>query len=472
MHRRTITIVGGGFSGSLLAIQLARLSGGQRFGCDVHLVEPRPVPGPGLAYTARRPEYLLNVRSQFLSAFPDQPDHFLNWLRITKADSCTNAFCSRQSYGRYLQQLVGQVLEWPSPNGIRCFWHAQQATAVQPNGQHATVQLADGTTLVSDYVVLALGNFPPPPPARSDLRYLSHPSYHGNPWAQGALRTIEPDDSVLLIGSGLTAIDILMGLRADGHRAPITVVSGHGRWPAAHRLHPEEVYPSFYLQELAGLPRVVDVLRVVRRHVRAAQAQGFDWRSVVDSLRPHLGCMWGTWPLEEQARFVRHLAGIWSVVRHRSPPQNAAALEHMQATGQVRLVRGRVNQILPAGPNELTVHLRTRAGQPAPLLTARHVVACTGPLLDYSRINEDPVPALRAAGHLCIDPLHLGIKTDEHGALCNAEGEASEVLFTLGPSRRPAYFESTAVPELRQQAVALAQELGRRLLARQVATAH
>ncbi|RSK47786.1 hypothetical protein EI291_14410 [Hymenobacter rigui] len=453
----------------MLAVQLARLSGDLPYACDVHLVEPRPVPGPGLAYTARRPEYLLNVRSQFLSAFPDQPDHFQNWLRLTSSEICQQSFCSRQSYGRYMQQLVSQVLEWPSLNGFRFTWHNQTARSVvvQPDSKAATVQLSDGTELLSEYVVLALGNFPPPPPTTRSTEYLAHANFHGNPWAQGALRNIDTHDSVLLIGTGLTAIDVLLGLRADGHQGTVTAVSGHGRWPAAHEFQ-QTSYPDFYASELAGADTVLAVLQTVRRHVRIAKVQGINWRTVLDTLRPHLGRIWAGWPLPEQARFLRHLAGIWSVVRHRSPPQNASIISEMLQSGQVQSEVGRVRDIVPMTKN---LRVTVQKGQEPPRqLIARHVIACTGPLLDYSRIQEPLVVGLRTSGNLQPDELHLGIQTDAYGALLNAQGQASEVLFTLGPSRRPAFFESTAVPELREQAVELARELGRRLLENRATT--
>ncbi|MFD2786417.1 FAD/NAD(P)-binding protein [Hymenobacter rubripertinctus] len=463
MQRKTITIIGGGFSGSTLAVQLARLAGDQPFACDVHLVEPRPVPGPGLAYTARRPEYLLNVRAQSLSAFPDQPEHFRNWLRITEPGECReHDFCSRQSYGRYLQQLVSQVLEWPSLNGIRCQWHNQLAKSVTlaPDGRSAVVQLRNDLLIQSDFVVLALGNFAPLPPTATDFAYLLHPTYHASPWAQGGLRTIGSDETVLLIGTGLTAVDVLLGLRADGHQGQITVVSQHGRWPTAHLLSHER-YPSFYAADLAGLTTVLDVLRAVRRHLRAARQQGLDWRLVIDSLRPDSGRIWAAWPLAEQARFLRHLAGRWAVLRHRSPPHNAAVLNELLATGFVRQHTGRV-QAIRAVADDLVVTVQHGAAA-AQTLTTRHIINCTGPLLDYRRIAEPLVTHLRGAGQLVPDPLGLGISTDAHGALLDAAGRPSDVLFTLGPSRRPQNFESTAVPELRAQAIALAQQLGARL---------
>lgn len=437
----------------MLAIQLAHLR--QPLAGTVHVVEPRPVLGPGLAYLDRRPEHLLNVRAHNISAFPDQPSHFVDWLHATGRPVCENNFCPRQTYGRYLQELTTTMLAGPAANGLRVEWHQQAAIGVEvaSSQQTATVRLADGTEIESDVVVLALGNFPPPLVAGAGL---SHPGFHNNPWAKGALCNIKPDDEVLLIGSGLTAVDVVLGLRADGHRASITAVSRNKRWPVSHQSY-SAPYPSFYEAKLRGLHTVGEVVTEVRQQVRQAAEQGIPWRAVFDSLRPHLGAIWSAWSLMEQARFLRHLASLWSVLRHRSPPQNDAALQQLMATGQLQMRSGRVRGIEPAG-DKLRVQIERQGA--ATFLTPQHVINCTGPLLDYTRIQDPLVVQLRAAGHLQSDPLRLGILTDEHGALLNAAGEVSALFFTLGPSRRPSYFESTAVPELRQQAVELAQELG------------
>ena len=453
--RPVITIVGGGFAGTSLALQLAWQPG--PLAVDIELIEPRPVPGPGLAYGPQRPEYLLNVRPGALSLRPDEPRHFANWLAAQpESVSGPPEFASRATYGRYLHENLAAVLNQTQPNGSRLRWHNQTVLAapfLPQEGQRA-VQLADGQVLRSDYVVLALGNFAPPPPAGPDLRYLTHPGYHADPWAPNLLESIGPDETVLLIGSGLTAVDVLLGLQQAGHRAPITVVARHGRWPAVHG-PVEAAYPNFSA-ELMGL-RVGELLRIVRRRMGEAAQEGIDWRPVLDALRPDTGRLWAAWPLAEQARFLRHLAGIWAVSRHRSPPQNAMAIMALEAAGRLRVRVGRVTEISPCGDE-----LRVRAGaDPSGALRAQHVICCVGPLLDYHRIQAPLVRDLRTSGALTPDPLGLGILTDEHGALLDAAGVASPNLFTLGASRRPAFFESTAVPELRQQASTLAAELAR-----------
>ena len=462
MTRRHIVIIGGGVAGSLLALQLTRLPGGP-WPLDVHIVEPRPRLGPGTAYATDRPEWLLNVRSTGLSALPDVPNHFVDWLRQQGVADCPNGFCPRQVYGRYLESLLAPALTAPAPNGVRLHWHQTRAVAALPlsgPGPALRVQLADGTSLDAHATVLALGNFAPALPAQPAADYAAHPRFHANPWAPGALHRIGPTDSVLLIGTGLTALDVLVALRADGHQGPLLAVSRHGHWPAAHAPAPVAPYPNFYATHLAGLRTVSEVLRAVRQQVAQGTAEGYNWRAVLDALRPDLGRIWAAWPLAERRRFLRHLATRWSNLRHRNPPQNAAVLDELLTSGRLQVHHGRVRQLQPRGDAQLAVRLTRHYVSTE--LAADHVVLCTGPQLDYAQLTDPLVVQLRQAGQLVPDTLHLGISTTAEGALLNTAGHASECLFTLGPSLRPLWYESTAVPELRQQAATLATLLAQR----------
>ncbi|WP_161787125.1 FAD/NAD(P)-binding protein [Hymenobacter sp. IS2118] len=452
-----ITVVGGGFAGTALVLHLRRQPALAQ--ARIHLIEPRPAPGPGLAYSAQRHEHLLNVRSGSLSLYPDQPEHFAAWM-LSQPESTAGQpeFAPRSAYGRYLNEELTAALH-PATGLPVVELHATSAVAAPPlpDGRR-TVRLANGTSITSDYVVLALGNFPPPPPAGPDLRYLEHPGYHANPWAAGNVRRIGPDEQVLLIGSGLTAVDVLLALRQDGHRAPITVVSRHGRWPAAHE-PATTPYPNFF-DKLAHETTVNGAVAAFKRELRVAAAQNIGWQPVLDALRPDLGRIWALWSLAEQHRFLQHLAGLWAVGRHRSPPQNTAAVAALKAAGLVRMRLGTVREIIPDGP-----WLRVRVGpygEADSWLTVQHVINCAGPLLDYNRIADPLVVSLREDGQLCPDPLRLGILTDAAGALLEENGTPAAGLFTLGSSRRPAYFESTAVPEIRRQAVDLAAEIAGR----------
>jgi uncharacterized NAD(P)/FAD-binding protein YdhS len=241
----------------------------------------------------------------------------------------------------------------------------------------------------------------------------------------------------------------------------VQVVARRGRWPAVHGPATAPTYPNFY-PELAAETTVAGMLRHVRRHLARAATQGLDWRLVLDALRPDLGRIWAAWPLAEQRQFLRHLAGRWAQARHRMAPSAATVLADMTAGGQLYTQPGRVEEIEPGPDGGLRVGV-AQPGQARQWLAAAHVISCAGPLLDYSRIAVPLVQQLRASGCLVPDALRLGIATDAEGALLGADGQpCAGGLFTLGASRRPAYFESTAVPELRQQAAALAAVLAQR----------
>ncbi len=459
-----ITIVGGGFAGTALALHLARQAG--QLPIEVALVEPRATPGPGLAYSAPWPELLLNVRPGNLSAWAHDPGHFAAWLaRQPEAAAGVPEFAPRATYGRYLAQELAAAAGMASNNlKIKHYTTEALAAPLLPDGRRA-VQLADGRTLRSHAVVLALGNFPPPPPTGPDHRYQQHPGYHADPWAAGTLARIGPDEPVVLIGAGLTAVDMLLALRAQGHRGLVQVVARRGHWPAAHGPAHAPTYPNFY-PDLAAETTVLSVLRRVRAHLARAAALGISWRAVIDALRPDLGRIWANWPLAEQARFLRHLAGRWSQARHRIAPSGTALLAELTASGQLQTHAGRAVEIVPA---EASLRVRVaQAGKAPTHLLANHVICCTGPLLDYNRLQVRLVQQLRATGCLTPDVLRLGIVTDATGALLGPSGQPSAGgLFTLGASRRPESFESTAVPELRQQAAALAQVLVQRYRAAQ-----
>ncbi|MGI4761665.1 MAG: FAD/NAD(P)-binding protein [Janthinobacterium lividum] len=458
----TITIIGGGFAGTALALHLMRQPGPLLI--EVALVEPRPTPGPGLAYSAPWPDLLLNVRPGGLSVWANEPMHFAKWLaRQPEAATGLPEFAPRATYGRYLAQELAGAVAAPAANGVRITHYTTSAVAapLRPDGRRA-VQLADGRTLASHATVLALGNFPPAPPTApgTDQRYLLHPGYHADPWAPGTLASIGAAEPVLLIGAGLTTVDMLLALAAQGHRGPVQVVARRGRWPTVHAPASQPAYPNFY-PELGDEHTVAGVLRHFRRHLALAAEQGLDWRPVLDALRPDLGRIWAAWPLAEQRRFLRHLAGRWSQARHRMAPSADALLAEMAASGRLHTHPGRVVDIETAASG-LRVGV-DQPSQPRHWLAAPHVISCAGPLLDYSRLAVPLVQQLRASGCLTPDVLRLGIATDANGALLGADGQPSAGgLFTLGASRRPAYFESTAVPELRQQAAALAEVLARR----------
>jgi uncharacterized NAD(P)/FAD-binding protein YdhS len=248
-----------------------------------------------------------------------------------------------------------------------------------------------------------------------------------------------------MIGAGLTMVDLVLTLHTEGHRGPIHALSRHGMLPREHAPavpRPLGVPPS--------LPTPRAAVAWVRRETEAAIREGGDWRSVIDSLRPHTAAIWSGWDLRGRRSFLRHARYLWDAHRHRVAPEVGACVRALRDAGALIVHRGRITAV-ESGPPGLTEREES--------LTVARVINCTGPRSEYATLDVPLVAALRRAGYLVADPLGLGIETAADGALLGRDGAPVEGLFTLGPLRRPALWESTAIPEIRAQAAVLARRL-------------
>jgi uncharacterized NAD(P)/FAD-binding protein YdhS len=413
MAGRTVAVVGGGCSGVLATRELLR--GGDR----VALIEPDE-PGGGLAYGTARPWHLLNSRAGAMSADPDDPGHFARW-----AGCSADEFRPRAEYGRYLREVFG---------GLRGVEVVQaRATGLSEHG----VALEGGREVRADEVVVATGN----PAAAQPAARPDHPDYVPDPWRPGVLDAIPSDVPVLLVGAGLTAIDVVLTLTADGRRdAPITAVSRRGQLPLAHTSLPSPP-ASVPLSEARSLR---DLVRIVR----GAALRAGDWRAVVDGLRPNIDLIWGSLTDEEQEQFLRHLARPWECHRHRMAPSVGATIDALREEGRFEVRAGGIRSMTAPPAGGLLVELE------AGVQWFGAVVNCAGP-------GRLPAAAgsfagrLLDDGHARVGPHGLGLDIDPDGRVIGADGRVRDGLWLIGPLRRGAQWETTAVPEIRSQARAL-----------------
>lgn len=423
MTRYDVAIIGAGASGTLTAVQFARLAGE---GASGALIEAGGRAARGLAYGTPYGAHLLNVPAARMSALSDDPEHFLRWLRARDANAHAGTFAPRALYGDYLASLLADDKVYSRVTRV-----GGTAVGLTRGGGGWTVHLGDDRTVPAKNVVLALGNLPPSDP----LHWSGDPplEYVRDPWAAGVAIGLDPAAPVLLIGTGLTAVDIAVALRHEGHRGTIYALSRHGQLPQPHA----PVTP----RPIAAPPAECATPRGALRWVRTQE----DWRAAVDSLRPHTTAIWQGWSLAQRASFLRHLKTLWDVHRHRAAPEVRAALD-------VEVLRGRVLAVRPG------LEVEWSGGT----LRVARMINCTGPASDYARLDLPLVVQMRRAGWLVPDPLRLGIETAADGRLLGSDGQPVDHLWTLGPLRRPALWESTAIPEIREQAGALAARLTER----------
>lgn len=456
MTTRHIAIIGGGFSGTLLALHV--LNRGDA-ALQVSLIEQDRSFGRGLAYATANPSHLLNVPAGRMSAFADQPGHFLDWLRDHGAEAGftetihAETFVPRRVYGAYIRHLLARTRKGPDGDP-RLRLVGAGVTGLHADGDGWRLTLDKGETLAADRVVLATGNLPPEPPGGSAAPFYDSGFYRADPWNGEATSDLPADAPVLIIGTGLTMVDTVVDLLDRGHSGPIMALSRRGQLPRRHVDWP--AYPAWLT---APYPtRLSDLTRATRQEMQRAEAAGIGWRAVIDALRPITQPLWQALGPDGQRRFLRHLRPWWDVHRHRMAPQIADRIEAAQASGQLTILRGRIAGYSADGAR-VRVEWRHTGGAPAPSLSVARVINCSGPSSDYARIRHPLLRSLLDAGVIRPDPLQLGLDVDDQAQLIAADGRASSGLYAIGPVTKGKYWEIIAVPDIRRQCVELSAAL-------------
>ncbi len=424
-----MAVVGGGCSGVLAAIAL--LYNGSE---NVTILEPEPALGLGVAYRTTEPLHLLNSRADTMSAEPGHADGFVEWSRYRPEPVGPTGFAPRVEYGRYLRDVLdAAAVVHPG----RLAHRRVRVTALRLDGR-VHVDTSDGRTLYADRVVLAIGHSAPVPPRVLAGPVRCHPRYVADPWRPGALDAVPLDAPVLLLGTGLTAVDVALSLSVRGLRAPMHAVSRHGLLPQAHSVGAPGPRPA--------VPVPTGGLGAVLRRLRA-DAAGGDWRAAVDRLRPYVNGLWHGFTVEERQRFLRHLVRYWEVHRHRMAPGSSVRIRGLVRDGALRVHAATLAAVTLDGAAFSAVS--TVDGH----WVAGTVVNCTGP---GSAARTGLGRRLLADGLARPDPLGLGLDVDPYGRLVARDASVDDRLLVIGPARRGRWWETGAVPEIRAQAAALA----------------
>ena len=440
-----VAIVGAGFSGTLQALNLLRHDGPAAI-----LIERAGEAGCGVAFGAADPGHLLNVRAANMSAFPDAADHFVRWLEGRGTIGAAPTFVPRLVYGEYLREMLTAARN-AAPDRLAVI-HGEVVDLIEGDaaaGEGVEIRLADGRRIAADAAVLAVGNLPPHDPPGLTDGALPCDRYRGDPWARDVAKDLRDDDTVLLLGTGLTMVDVALSLAARGFGGRIVALSRRGLLPRAHApAHP----PAERLKER---PRqsVAQLLARVR-----GRARQIGWRDAVDELRPFTQAMWAAAAPAERARFMRHLRPWWDVHRHRLAPPVADRLAALVAEGRLTVVAGKT--LAFAGDGEgVAVDWRARGEDRVERMHVRRAINCTGPFGDVSRTREPLLRALLDRGAIRPDGARLGIDVDCDAAIIGRDGQASRQLFAVGPMTRGAFWEIVAVPDIRAQSWSLARRL-------------
>ncbi|MGH1562139.1 FAD/NAD(P)-binding protein [Mumia sp. DW29H23] len=467
--RPTIAIVGAGAAGTLVALHLARTAGRRSTGIDVVLLDPADRWGRGPSFGTLDDQHLLNVPAAGMSALPEDPAHFVAWRTREDPDLGGDpaTFAQRRQYARYLDETLTEALQGP-PGEFASVRHVRaRAVGLRRTGSGAVVATSDGRDVTADAVVVATG-LPAAGHAWAPDALRSSAFFVPDPWAPGALDPVRRDRSgpgdVLLVGTGLTMVDVTLSLTDATNRSDRVVhaISRNARIPCAH-------VPEL---KLAAIPDVSDwgstlaeIREEVAHHLETVERDSGDWRPGVDGLRFQISTLWSRLSEEDRAAFLASDAGAWGVLRHRMPPSSATLVHELRVAGRLVVSPGSVTaaEPLPQGGLRVTVTNRSARsiseGAEETTYDVGWVVNCTGPQADI-RLLGDPFldDLLRPRGGAAtavVSTAGMGFRT-EQGRLIDSEGRTDAPVWTLGALRRGELWESTAVPEIRSQALALA----------------
>ncbi|PTR17406.1 putative NAD(P)/FAD-binding protein YdhS [Nitrosospira sp. Nsp2] len=453
---KIITIIGAGFCGALTAVNILRRNPGATV--RIVLVDRSTRPGRGLAYGTWDDNFLLNVPAGNMSALPDDPNHFVQFCQNIDPAFNSATFVSRRLYGDYLELTLQQAAEQSGGTPFEQVRGEAVSIRKRPEDDSYQIDLANGRSIRSHQVVLALGHFPPSTPAAISGLHESG-VYIGNPWDSVVLERTNGEAPVAILGTGLTAFDVLFRLTISSSTRKVYLISRHGLFPQPHRFNPKPPAAAGFPSFLENLPVTVRAyFHALRLEIRKNAANGGDWRDTINLLRPHTPLIWQRFPVEERKKFLSRAVAYWDIHRHRLAPAAHLRLRNMLKSGQVEAVAGQIQGYEVKGGN-VSIRIRERhTGQPKELDVSR-LVNCTGPTCDISKVTLPLIAQLRDEGYLKQDPTRLGFEVNDEYQVVDRGGAPADNLFYIGPMLKAGLWEAIAVPELRVHARRLAEFL-------------
>jgi uncharacterized NAD(P)/FAD-binding protein YdhS len=461
VRRPVIAIVGGGFTGAVIAGNLARNAASD--GTSIIILEPRERLGAGLAYDTANPAHRTNVPAARMSLVPDDPDDFLDWLSANgepsddaeaRADD-GNLYVRRAVFGRYVGEFIAPFL-----TSGKVVHRRERVAHIERRGKRWRLRSTAGTDLLADIVVIATTHPAPCAPKDVVAALQGHPRYVPDSTACDALACIRPDDSVLVLGNGLTSADVIASLRRADHRGPIVALSRRGLRSRGHAGRSQEPYGDFLSNPARN---ALDLLRRVRQAISEAAATGASWHAVFDALRSQGGQIWRALPVSERRRLVRRLRPFWDAHRFRVAPQIENQIRQAIEAGQLRVLGAPIEGVERDG-EVIAVNVRHRQTRAQERLLFDACVVTTGPAHTGILSSQSWLTDLALQGWLRPDDVGLGLACDEGSRAIGVDGTSEKSLIVAGPLARGTFGELMGLPQVNDHAIFVADQIAEMLV--------
>ena len=448
-----IVIVGGGCSGLLVAIHLMRYT---HQPLRLAIIEKTKSLGKGAAFGTTFSGHVLNVPSGSMSALAQAPLHFLEWLngrngKFGKESVPSYSFVARELFHQYLLETFRDYRNKISHVQLDCFFE-QNLVSIDDHPGEVFLKTEVGLSFRAGKAVLAVGNFAREKPFGEQADLYSHPCYIDRAWSYGILDSIQPNDAVLIVGTGPSMLDVILYLKENGHKRCVDAISRHGLLPRPFPKESPGDVNSFTVEEGMSL---LEIYRTFRIQVKKKHRQGGHWRSLFQQLRKISPVIWAALSEEDQRRFFRHVLPFWTVYRHNIPYDVSTIIEGMMANGALNILKGRINEFVCL-KETIQAQIHLRGGEKASP-TVDWIINCTGLETDYSRVASPPIQKLLGQKKVTTGKQRQGLYTNSQGILIDENGTCSPTLYAIGTITKRLVWDSFAMPELVDQADAIAR---------------
>lgn len=454
---KKIGIIGGGFTGTMTAVQLIEKSTAP---CEIILINKRNTLNKGIAYNSYSDKHLLNVIAGKMSAYPDKPDHFLDWVmqkeNFKQKDRTliANAFLPRQVYGEYLYVIWEEAKKVAASKQIKISAIDSFVLDLNVSDKSVDLLLDNNLKLKLDYCVIATGNHIPRNPKIKTMDFYKSRNYFQNPWKIESVKNPHNALPILIIGNGLTMVDTVLALLEQGFKGDIYSISPNGFNILPHR-HNGLKY-SKLVEELRDDLTIYELVKLVNKHIKTVREYGVSAEPIIDSLRPHTQKIWHSFSDAEKELFMSRLRHLWGVARHRIPLHSHDKIQQLRIDGKLHINSGKILDLTESKDSILVEYFDKKENNTKEITVSR-VINCTGPETNLLNLDKSFLKNCLLKGILKQDKLKLGISADiDSYQVINSDGKPHRNLFTIGSNLKGELWESTAVNELRGQAEKLA----------------
>jgi uncharacterized NAD(P)/FAD-binding protein YdhS len=461
MEKR-IGIIGGGFSGTMLVRHLVDQ---KKELLSVVIYNSNADFARGTAYNPKSSKLLLNVVAGKMSAFPDKPNHFVEWClkngigTENAQDLLAGSFLPRSTYGKYLNDVWKETQEIAKKNGHQLNLISNKVSKIDKDDSNYRIHSETGKDIV-DYLILATGNELPGNPQIKNVDFFKSNLYQQNPWRIDFSR-INREEPILILGNGLTMVDTVMELRENGFQQKIVSVSPNGFNILPHRNFNFQYNGP--IKDLKEDKSLLELLSLFKSELKKLNEFGISAEPLIDALRPNTQKIWQALTVDEKRIFMSRLRHHWGVARHRIPFLSYDYIQKERIANRLEILAGKVLE-LKLNEKGVQANIYDKKQKTELICQFTHVINCTGPETKIEKSGNELLLQLKQGGFIVQDDLQLGIEVNDSYQIINAQNQVDEKMFAMGGLLKGKLWESTAINELRVQAKMVAFFLNNSIL--------